>query len=177
MEMEAVVFAFAASSITTAKMAFSVRVFFLLCGVSGLLTGAWSWDRKGKDECCPKDWTRLDDHCYIVYDDARTFADAESICNILGGNLASVSSALKNAVIYELVQAEGLSDAWIGLHDAIEDGDFIWTDGKPLDFENFEGGAPDGMGDCVHISTRGEWFDIDCTTEEAYVCITEVYCP
>ncbi|XP_054643004.1 galactose-specific lectin nattectin-like [Dunckerocampus dactyliophorus] len=154
-------------------MAFSLRMFFLLCGISGLLSGTWSWPRKD-NECCPKGWTQLDDHCYVFKDDERTFADAESVCNILGGNLASVTSALKNVVVYQLITEGEASDAWIGLNDAIEDGEYFWTDGKVFDFENFVSMRND-TGNCAVMVSKGEWDDAMCTNLEPYVCIREVY--
>nr|XP_057941459.1 galactose-specific lectin nattectin-like [Doryrhamphus excisus]XP_057941460.1 galactose-specific lectin nattectin-like [Doryrhamphus excisus] len=158
-------------------MAFSLRTFFLLCGVSGLLTGAWSWPSK-KGGCCPEEWTQLDDHCYVFKDDPRTFADAESVCNILGGNLASITSALKNVVVYELVVEGEVADAWIGLSDAIEGGEYFWTDGKPFDFSNFAAGDP-GTDSCAVMQTNGsaaEWASVPCDNEEPYVCIMESSC-
>uniref|UniRef100_A0A3Q3D5Q2 C-type lectin domain-containing protein n=1 Tax=Hippocampus comes TaxID=109280 RepID=A0A3Q3D5Q2_HIPCM len=49
-----------------------------------------------------------------------------SVCNILGGNLASVHSTSASS-----------SDIWIGLHEAIEESTFFWTDGSAVDFTNF----------------------------------------
>nr|XP_057940889.1 snaclec agglucetin subunit beta-2-like [Doryrhamphus excisus] len=155
-------------------MAFSLRTFFLLCGVSGLLTGAWSWPRTNKNGCCPEEWTQLDDHCYVFKDDPRTFTDAESVCNILGGNLASITSALKNVVVYELVVEGMVKEAWIGLSDAIEDGEYFWTDGKVFDFDNFNKWP--SSGNCTVIGSGGEWDNEECSTEEPYVCIMESSC-
>ncbi|XP_019713215.1 lactose-binding lectin l-2-like [Hippocampus comes] len=110
------------------------------------------------DNGCPKGWTRLDCHCYILQEDARSFADAESVCNILGGNLVSIHSALENSFVHELILAiEDPVDAWIGLHDAInQDGDFIWTDGTLEDFRAFNGTEPDTSGDCTQMNESGE---------------------
>ncbi|XP_077423709.1 lithostathine-1-alpha-like [Vanacampus margaritifer] len=169
-----------ASSITT-KMAFGLRSLFLLCGISGLLTGVWSKPITFvKDNSCPKGWTRLDCYCYLYEDEGRTFADAESVCNILGGNLVSIHSDLENAFVVELIRA-GVNDvgvAWIGLNDAIEDDDFIWTDGSDNDFTNFAvaGGEPDDNGPCVAmLESDGLWGDTGCTDLFAYVCIKEVH--
>nr|XP_057941462.1 galactose-specific lectin nattectin-like [Doryrhamphus excisus]XP_057941463.1 galactose-specific lectin nattectin-like [Doryrhamphus excisus] len=154
-------------------MAFSLRTFFLLCGVSGLLTGSWSLPSK-KDGCCPEKWTLLDDHCYVFKNDPRTFADAESVCNLLGGNLASITSALKNVVVYEMLLESEELEAWIGLTDAVEDGEYFWVDGKPFDFSNFV--SVPGTENCGYIGPDGEWDTESCTAEEPYFCIRDSEC-
>ncbi|XP_061533679.1 galactose-specific lectin nattectin-like [Phycodurus eques] len=165
-------------------MAFALRLLFLLCGISGLLTGVWSKPKLVvKDNGCPKGWTRLDCHCYIFQDEVRSFADAESVCQIIHGNLASIHSDLENAFVLEIIRAGGeILQSWIGLHDALADGDYIWTDGSEEDFLNFDVGAAvpepnSGTGDCVEIDqTDGLWQTADCmdTNLRTYVCITDV---
>ncbi|XP_077424029.1 galactose-specific lectin nattectin-like [Vanacampus margaritifer] len=161
-------------------MAFALRSLFLLCGISGLLTGVWS-NRviHYKDNGCPRGWTRLDCKCYIYEDEQRTYADAESICNILGGNLASIHSDLENAFVVELIKANSdTGEGWIGLHDAIEDGDYIWTDGSDEDFLNFDttNSEPNSnTGDCVEVDLMdGLWQTADCTDENEYLCIRDL---
>ncbi|XP_077566760.1 snaclec botrocetin subunit beta-like [Stigmatopora nigra] len=162
-------------------MAFGLRSFFLLCMFSGLLTGVWSAVKKVEIENnCPKDWTRLDCHCYIYQSEERVFADAESVCNILGGNLVSIHNDLENAFVNELSKAGGEETAvWIGLHDAIENNDFLWTDGSEFDLTNFGmlGGEPSdsATGSCVEMQEDDATWDIvDCTGENTYICITDV---
>uniref|UniRef100_A0A3Q2Z7Z7 C-type lectin domain-containing protein n=1 Tax=Hippocampus comes TaxID=109280 RepID=A0A3Q2Z7Z7_HIPCM len=90
----------------------------------------------------------------------------QSVCNILGGNLVSIHSALENSFVHELILAiEDPVDAWIGLHDAInQDGDFIWTDGTLEDFRAFNGTEPDTSGDCTQMNeSDGCWADLACT--------------
>ncbi|XP_054654892.1 ladderlectin-like [Dunckerocampus dactyliophorus] len=155
-------------------MASALHVFFLLCGISGLLTGAWSWpQRDNRDGYCPKGWTQLDDLCYILQEEPRSFADAERLCNILGGNLASITSALNNAVVYQLLVARDELKAWIGLSDAVQENTFFWNDGKLFGFDNFGPDEPKGVGDCVLIYISGQWYDCDCADEYPYVCIRE----
>ncbi|XP_061123492.1 lithostathine-1-beta-like [Syngnathus typhle] len=159
-------------------MAFTLGSLVLLCGISGLLTGVRSATIvpvKGNN--CPKGWTQLDCFCYIYESESRTFADAESVCNILGGNLVSIQNELENAVVLELIRAASdTNQAWIGLNDGVENGDFMWTDGSNVDFINFDGGAAADGGDCVEMETDdGEWDDVPCATDSPYVCIKEVH--
>ncbi|XP_054648687.1 galactose-specific lectin nattectin-like [Dunckerocampus dactyliophorus] len=158
-------------------MALALHVFFVLCGISGVLTGAWSWRRhKDKDACCPEGWTQLDDHCYIFQYEVRPFADAERVCKILGGNLASIHNYLENVAVAGLIKDGGADFAWIGLHDAIEKGHYFWTDGKDFDFDNFALGKPDGTGACVELYAPDQtFFDEDCTVYHPYVCARDTY--
>ncbi|XP_077407582.1 C-type lectin LmsL-like [Vanacampus margaritifer] len=158
------------------KMAHTLCWIFLLCIHCRLWTGAWS---KGtihaKDKSCPQGWTRLNCRCFIYQDNQRAFTDAESVCNILGGNLASFHNFVEGFSIVGLLFDSGYNgteNIWIGLHDAIEDDDFIWTDGSQVDLAflqsnfNFQ---PDGNGDCVFFSGLG-LTDGSCTDEFGYVC-------
>ncbi|XP_061629058.1 galactose-specific lectin nattectin-like [Phyllopteryx taeniolatus] len=164
-------------------MASALRLLFLLCGISGLLTGVWSYPMTySKNINCPQDWTQLDCKCYIYQDEARSFVDAEAVCSILGGNLVSIHNDLENAVVLQLLRAGGDgTTAWTGLHDAIEDGDYIWADGSEEDFLNFDVNAtPDpepnsSTGNCVEIDeSDGLWQTAACTNDNVYICIMDV---
>nr|XP_061812430.1 galactose-specific lectin nattectin-like [Nerophis lumbriciformis] len=161
-------------------MAFALRSFLLLCAICGLFTNVSSVEKKPvKDNNCPKGWTRLDCHCYIYQPDARMLADAESVCNILGGNVVSIHSSLENALVLELFEEgrdEDDSALWIGLHDTINNDEFLWLDGSDFDFNGFgdpEDDAP--TSGCVSLAQDdGEWDTEECSTEYPYICITEV---
>ena len=55
-------------------------------------------------------------------------------------------------------------------------GGFVWSDGRPYGYMNWEEGEPsdeDGsLGeDCVEMySTNGKWNDIPCGNINAYIC-------
>ncbi|XP_061629060.1 lactose-binding lectin l-2-like [Phyllopteryx taeniolatus] len=161
-------------------MAFALHSLFLLCGISGLLTGVWSFPMKFyKDNNCPKDWTQLDSLCYIYEEELRSFADAEAICNILGGNLVSIHSGLENAVVLEVAK-NGTAGFWIGLSDSLEADDYIWTDGTREDFTNFDVTNPSlpqpnsANGDCVQLDKNdGFWQTMGCADLAPYVCVME----
>ncbi|XP_077407913.1 lithostathine-1-alpha-like isoform X2 [Vanacampus margaritifer] len=159
-------------------MAFALRSLFLLCGMSGVLCGGRSLQSNVKDKSCPKGWLQLDSHCYIYQVEHRTFADAERVCQIIGGNLVSIHNKLENAIVLELVRQGGSDQvAWLGLHDAISFEEYLWTDGTVVDFTAF-GIEPDGNGNCIQIfSGDGFWEDALCNEEAPYVCIRDVKFP
>ncbi|XP_077467332.1 galactose-specific lectin nattectin-like [Stigmatopora argus] len=155
-----------------------LRLLFALCGILALTQARQSESEKNCN--CPKGWTLLDKYCYIYQHDPRSFSDAESVCNVIGGNLVSINSRKENAIVVELIRegAGSVVDTWIGLHDAIEEDDFIWTDGEVVNFRHFSSGQPDNDGgneDCVEIEADDEmWDDDECTDLNPFVCIRAV---
>ena len=76
-----------------------------------------------------------------------------------GGHLVSLNSQAEQ----ELVAATfGHSSYWIGLSDEVNEGEFVWSDGSPLDFEFWNGGSSNstnsGSRDYAYFSTTdGAW--------------------
>ncbi|XP_054648060.1 lithostathine-1-alpha-like [Dunckerocampus dactyliophorus] len=165
-------------------MAFNLRLFLLLCGACVLLTEACGPSQsksKGKDCSCPKGWTQYQSYCYIYQEYNRTFADAERVCQLFHGNLVSICDVVENAIVLQLIRNHNdgdLVDTWIGLHDNLEEGDYMWVDGTDVSFTNFGvlPTPPDADGeDCVEIEEDdGLWDDDECTDGNPYVCIRPV---
>nr|XP_057941008.1 galactose-specific lectin nattectin-like [Doryrhamphus excisus]XP_057941009.1 galactose-specific lectin nattectin-like [Doryrhamphus excisus] len=161
----------------------SARVFFVLCGISGLLTGTLSdFSINVSAPECPMGWTRLDDRCFIYKSDLLSFAEAEDACNTENANLASLRNNLENALAYQLVRdANGgnIPNTWIGLHDGIEEGKFVWTDGSKVDFTFFRSDQPDdfqGREECVEIHIVEErWNDDGCEDPLGFVCSYDLW--
>ena len=73
---------------------------------------------------------------------------------------------------------EGLAEAWIGLSDQKEEGDFTWESGRQLSNEtkaHWLAGSPDddsgGNKDCVIFATQKQKIgDIPCTSAKPFVC-------
>ncbi|XP_077425174.1 galactose-specific lectin nattectin-like [Vanacampus margaritifer] len=164
-----------ASSIRTAEMAIAFHSTFLLCG---LLAGVWAIPEV---TYCPKGWTQLNDCCFMVVPQERTYVDAEQVCILKGGNLASILDATENALAFELIRAEfgELRDTWIGLHDGIEEDSFLWTDGSAVDFTAYAPTQPDdfnGDEDCVEIDDTFEaWNDDQCTDTNYFICVKKAH--
>ncbi|XP_057683835.1 galactose-specific lectin nattectin-like [Corythoichthys intestinalis] len=163
-------------------MAFVLYSLILLCGISGLVSACCD---SNKGSYCPKGWTQLDDHCYIFVNQERTFIDAEQICILKGGNLMSILDRKEHVLALELIhEALGVTtfrdDTWIGGHDGVAEGTFIWTDGSPYDFTMFENGQPDNFGsageDCLEIDgATKEWNDDNCNDENFFICIKKAH--
>ncbi len=96
-----------------------------------------------------------------------TWADADAFALVnFGGNLASIHSPAENSQVLSAIQG---SDSWIGLNDIASPFDFEWSDGSPVDYTNFALGEPNGDGDCLYITSAGEWADSDCAVARPFV--------
>nr|XP_057907828.1 galactose-specific lectin nattectin-like [Doryrhamphus excisus] len=155
-------------------MAFA-NFFYFLCWISGLLT-LIQLHPLLDDLHCPDEWTQVNDRCFIFKNDDRNFADAESICKHLGGNLASIHNGLENAALKELARDDNgtVRRSWIGLHDLATDP--MWTDGTATDYEDYGREEPDGSGCTQFRFDAGEerWFDTSCDTEIGFICGKDV---
>ncbi|KAM9810216.1 ladderlectin-like isoform 1-T3 [Syngnathus typhle] len=156
-------------------MHFALGVLLLCGGISG----SWAASIKiGGD--CPAGWTQLDTRCFIFQNERLNFRLAETVCNILGGNLVSIHSQLENEVVRHVILAGAGSFArtWIGLYDRIEDGDYLWTDGSEVDFFDWANNRPtmNPDQDCVEINfpNNDQWNDRRCGGRLPFVCAKDL---
>ncbi|XP_077378846.1 rheacalcin-2-like [Festucalex cinctus] len=149
-------------------MAFALRAFVLLCGIIGL---AVCCSKQTGSDSCPKGWTQVNRRCFYFQDDGRTYADAESVCKLFGGNLASFSSALEYAVVRELVVEQTSTPnehVWIGINRPFGGDDFVWTDGSPVRFTAFNN--ENDPGNCGEIDDDLLWDTDPCSEIHRFVC-------
>ena len=122
--------------------------------------------------CAPWDYGDLS---YLFCWQVATWAQAREDCLDQGGDLASIhdigtQNALRDQA-FDLLDEEW----WIGLNDLEDEGEFVWTDETPVNFEAWGGGEPNNAGneDCVHLAswTGGTWNDMPCDFQAAFVCL------
>jgi len=107
--------------------------------------------------------------------DKMSWGNHEDAAVSLGGQLLSVpDQATHDYIVANLYTANGMwslsADLWIGLNDRDTNGQFVWSDGSPVQFTNFHDGEPNNGGifipaeDCVHYRDdgTGEWNDSQC---------------
>ncbi|MDZ4772389.1 MAG: C-type lectin domain-containing protein [Planctomycetota bacterium] len=99
---------------------------------------------------------------------AGTWTSAEATAIALGGHLTTVNDATENAWIvstWQFYQATA-HDLWIGFNDAALEGSFVWADGTPVGYTNWDAGEPNnGLTgeDYTNIrrdSLTGNWNDL-----------------
>ncbi|XP_062992062.1 C-type lectin domain family 4 member F-like [Elgaria multicarinata webbii] len=111
-------------------------------------------------------WTFYDGSFYFLFQEAKSWHEAEQACESHGAHLTSVTS--RKEMDYLFREARG-QFFWIGLTDQREEGTWSWVDGEKYKDLGFWGrgqpdnwhGAPGHHEDCVHVSDH--WNDVSCT--------------
>ncbi|XDV31346.1 hypothetical protein PO909_034053 [Leuciscus waleckii] len=97
---------------------------------------------------------------------------AEKSCQTFGGNLVSVHSKAENDLLLNMVP--GTTRTYIGGHDAVKEGQWMWTDGSVFDYNNWCSGQPDNYANIDHtleINFGNHcWNDNDKQVQLAYIC-------
>lgn len=100
---------------------------------------------------------------------------AEQYAEEQGGYLACINSEAENEFI--TARMFPLTEAWIGLSDWENENDFVWTNGEPLTYTNWEGDTTPVFHedrDYVLLYNNGEWYPNFSSEKERF--ILEVPC-
>ncbi|XP_070610681.1 C-type lectin lectoxin-Thr1-like [Erythrolamprus reginae] len=139
--------------------------------------------------CCPDGWLPMNEFCYKVTDEAKTWKDAEVSCRMLkpGCNLASIHSEEESGDLAQYISdyiTKG-GNVWIGLTDAqkvnvaslpLQDRVWDWTDRSSTDYLAWAAGEPNNLKGneyCVEILASTDymkWNDHPCDFERASLC-------
>ncbi|XP_056109138.1 ladderlectin-like [Rhinichthys klamathensis goyatoka] len=123
---------------------------------------------------CPARWRKFGLQCYKYFSGPANWITAEENCLSLGANLASVRNNQENKFLLSLLPCSTRS--WIGAHDAVQEGHWLWSDGSVFSYTNWCSGQPSnyqGAENCLEInySSNRCWNDASCSDSMPYICV------
>lgn len=114
-----------------------------------------------------------------MFDNGVSYTDAEQYCKDIGGHLVTITSKEENEFVYKLVNHGNKDAYWLGLNDAITEGDFYWVTFEPVTYTNWNSGEPNNRDDEDFAEMRrnnGKWNDnsskLSNTVADYTICVT-----
>jgi hypothetical protein len=115
----------------------------------------------------PDDAVEFGGHWYRFTQAAIGGAEAEAICEGLQGYLACVESEAEDDFLFTLA---GTARPWIGLNNEVDVNTWVWVDGSPVTYTNWQPGQPDNpeAERWVKIAEDSMWDDGNIAS--SYIC-------
>jgi hypothetical protein len=128
-------------------------------------------------------------HDYLLCQERRTWADANSGCLAIGMQLIRVDDDAENQWLFFNANVPlGVDgEVWLGATDLEVEGEWRWTDGELFWLGDNLGSAQNGLfngwyfrepnnasvENCAALDTKAagaEWYDLECDLSKAYAC-------
>ena len=118
----------------------------------------------------PADSKGFNGHYYKVYSLDVSWKEAKTICENLGGHLATITSSEEQAFI----ETFSTGKPWIGATDEKAEGTWEWITGETWDYTNWGSGEPNNSGDEDYLVLfPRKWNDLPNTFGEQFGFICE----
>ncbi|MCS6935423.1 MAG: hypothetical protein NZM35_09790 [Chitinophagales bacterium] len=95
---------------------------------------------------------------YFFNNNLTTWQAAQNAAQALGGNLATITSQAENDSIVAGLLAAGVNSntvVWIGFTDAASEGNWVWVDGSPVTYTNWNPGEPNNSSGFPGVGENG----------------------
>ncbi|XP_027143973.1 ladderlectin-like [Larimichthys crocea] len=106
-----------------------------------------------KRSLCSEGWTLIGKTFYRYFETAKTWAEAQSHCESIGGNLASVHNKRENDQFWALALKKA---TWIGFSDAQQEKHWFWIDGTASNYKNWCSGQPNNGREHCAVLFKGK---------------------
>ncbi|XP_056109137.1 galactose-specific lectin nattectin-like isoform X2 [Rhinichthys klamathensis goyatoka] len=127
----------------------------------------------GLSRRCPATWIKYGLRCFKFISHPTNWITAERNCQGHGANLASVRNNLENNFLLSLLPSS--TRTWVGGHDAVEEGHWLWSDGTVFLHTHWCTRQPDNLRgeNCLEINFSSDrcWNDAPCSTSLSYICV------
>jgi len=128
----------------------------------------------GKCIGCDEGWSEFEGFCYKLIDNGGAHyygkEECEKDCSKAGGQLTSIHSSQENEFVYSLLRpakSKVYGQATYLGTEFDENGNLVWSDGTPWNYDHWFGHDPDSGTECViigYISSDPEkWIDCGCS--------------
>ncbi|XP_059372730.1 ladderlectin-like [Carassius carassius] len=133
-------------------------------------------------DTCQYGWTNFGSRCNKFIFFQETWITVERNRIALHANLASVHSEQENDFLLGLLPSS-TTQCWLGNQDAVEEGQWLWSDGTPYDYSNWCSGEPNNLNveNCGELnwavrkqSSDHCWNDESCSNSMGYVCAKDL---
>uniref|UniRef100_A0A673L2M8 C-type lectin domain-containing protein n=1 Tax=Sinocyclocheilus rhinocerous TaxID=307959 RepID=A0A673L2M8_9TELE len=139
----------------------------------------WFTECFSADSHCDEGYLLFGEHCYhFETETVKNWQDAENYCVAQNGHLVSIHNQETVSFIQAQIQSvpTGVS-LWMGAHDSITEGGWMWTDGSPFRYINWASGEAVKRFETIkHLlcfllnESKLTWNDDNCENKRGYIC-------
>ena len=100
------------------------------------------------------------DHYYLIVNESGVWPDPNGRAESLGGYLVTIGDEQEHLFVADLAMEQGFVNVFIGLTDEADEGRFVWANGEPLVYTNWNFGEPNNAGgdeNYVNLEQKYGW--------------------